>query len=159
MSSSIVRAQGFYLPPPDQPPTAWDLAPIAERALRWYETKVGRRVPTPTGVVLGTQVWARIDAGRWVADCTCRSAQVVSPDDPRFGCPECGAGWYAVVFPDDVDAAELAAEQLGAPREQFWWNPSDPSPWNQPPPGPPPTVEEPPTGIADQPPASQEPTP
>jgi hypothetical protein len=132
---SIVRAQGFYLPPPNLRPDAWDLVPIAERALRTYELHVHRRVPTPTAIDLSTTVWARIDAGRWVADCTCRSALVVSPDDPRFGCPECGAGWYQVQFPDDVAAAEAAAEARStSPREQFWWNPTDPSPWNQQPP-------------------------
>jgi hypothetical protein len=143
---SIARAQSFYLPPPNQPADAWDLVPIAQRVLRWYEVKVSRRVAVPGATVPEAQLWARIDAGRWVADCTCRSAQVVSPDDPRLACPECGGGWYELVFPDDVAAAEAAAEARSPmPREQFWWNPTDPSPWNQQPDEPPAAGGEEPT--------------
>lgn len=142
---AIVRAQAFYLPPPGQPATAWDLVPIAERVFKWYELKVHRRVPVPAGTVLGTQLWARIDAGRWIADCTCKSAQIISPDDPRYACPECGAGWYDLIFPEDIAAAEAAALAVSdAPSQQFWWNPQDPSPWNQQPTPPGDGGEEPP---------------
>jgi hypothetical protein len=132
----VQRAETFYLPPPPEPANAWELVPPAERCMRWYEHKQQRRVTVPSGTLLGTRVWARIDANRWVADCPCGSAQVVTPADQRFACPECGTGWLAVVFPEDVAAAEESvADDL--PHERFWWNPDDPSPWNQPPADPP----------------------
>lgn len=127
----VVRAESFYLPPPSLPRTAWDLVPPAERVLRWYEQKQQRRIDPPRGMLLGGRVWARIDHNRWVADCPCRSAQVVTPTDPRYACPECGAGWLTVAFPADVAAAEAAvADDL--PSERNWWNPDDPNPWGRP---------------------------
>lgn len=126
MDIPVLRAETFYLPPPSEPADAWSLVAPAERVLRWYELRVQRRIPTPTGTLLGTQLWARIDANRWVADCPCGSAQVVTPTDARFACPECGTGWIVVAFPADVAAAEAAvAEQL--PSERFWWNPDAPA--------------------------------
>lgn len=128
----VVRAEMFYLPPPHLPPDAWDLVPIAERVLRWYEIRQQRRVAVPAGVLLGQQVFAQINHGRWVADCPCGSAQIVSPADPRLACPECGTGWLTVVFPGDVDQAERDVDHLGV-KERNWWNPDDPAPWNRPP--------------------------
>jgi hypothetical protein len=126
----IVRAERFYLPPPHLPADAWDLVPVAERVLRWYEQRAQRRVPTPAGVLLGQQVYAQINHGRWVADCPCMSAVVVSPADPRLACPECGAGWITVVFPDDVDQVEREVERE-AIRERNWWHPDDTDAWNR----------------------------
>ena len=127
---SVQRAETFYLPPPHLPPTAWDLVPPAERCLRWYEERQQRRVPTPAGVILGRQLYARINHGRWVADCPCGSAQVVTPVDQRLACPECGAGWLRVVFPDDVAAAEASvADEL--PHLRNWWHPDDAAAWDR----------------------------
>lgn len=128
----VRRAEDFYLPPPDQPATAWDLVPPAERVLRWYEHRQQRRVRVPTATILGHRLFARINHGRWVADCPCASAQVVTPTDPRLACPECGAGWFTVTFPPDVAAAEAAvADEY--PAEQNWWNPDDTTAWDRPP--------------------------
>ncbi|WP_405769332.1 transposase [Actinacidiphila glaucinigra] len=125
----VVRAEAFYTPPwrlADQ----WATVPPAERCLRWYELKQQRRIQAPEGMILGHRLWARINHGRWVADCPCGSAQVVSPADRRFACPECGAGWFPIVFPADVDAAEASiVGQL--PHERNWWNPDDPNPWDR----------------------------
>lgn len=127
----IKRAETFYLPPPSLPADAWDLVAPAERALRWYEEKQQRRLVAPSGFLLGRTAYARINAGRWVADCPCGSAQVVTPSDPRMCCPECGAGWWALAFPDDVAAAEQAvADRL--PAEQNWWHPDDDTAWDRP---------------------------
>lgn len=132
MPIPVQRAETYYLPPPLQPADLWALVPPAERVLRWYELRMQRRIAIPSGILLGQQLYARIDSGRWVADCTCGSAQVITPTDPRFACPECGAGWFTVIFPADPSAAEAAvADQL--PSEQWWWQPDDPNPWNQPP--------------------------
>ena len=131
MDIPVQRAETFYLPPASMPADAWALVPPAERVLRWFEVRMQRRVTVPDGTLLGVQVWARIDAGRWVADCPCGSAQVVTPTDPRFACPECGTGWIVVIFPKDADTAEAAVtEEL--PPERFWWNDDDPRAWNRP---------------------------
>jgi len=132
----VVRAEAFYLPPPHLPATAWDLVPIAERVLRWYEIRTQRRVPTPAGILLGQRVFAQINHNRWIADCPCGSAVIVSPVDPRLGCPQCGTGWIQVVFPSDVDQAERSIEHRCV-RERNWWHPDDTTAWNrQPAPGP-----------------------
>jgi hypothetical protein len=127
----IIRARDFYQPPPTLPAHAWDLLPPAERAISWYEHKAQRRLPRPQGVDLAHPLYARIDAGRWIAECPCRSAQVVSPDDPRMFCVEClTPTWYRLIFPKDVDAAEQAVADK-APRDQFWWHPDDDQAWNK----------------------------
>jgi len=131
MAIPVQRAETFYLPPHSLPPNAWDLVPVAERVLRWYELRQHRRVAVPAGVLLGQSQYARINHNRWVADCPCGSAQVVSPTDPRMCCPECGAGWLTVIFPPDPAAAEAAVADL-LPSERNWWNPDDPDPWDRP---------------------------
>lgn len=128
----VVRAETFYLPPHPLPRTAWDLVPPAERVARWVELKQQRRLVLPDGFLIGQRVWARINHNRWVADCCCGSAQVVSPADPRMACTECGRGWLVIVFPDDVAAAEAAvADEL--PHLRNWWQPDDPDPAFRPP--------------------------
>lgn len=141
----VLRAETYYLPPPGLPADAWALVPPAERVLRWYELKQQRRIAVPTAVLLGQVVHARIDAGRWVADCPCASAQVVTPTDPRMCCPECGAGWFRLVFPADPGVAEQEVADL-LPRDRFWWHPDDTTAWNRPPEEPAPAdPEEPPS--------------
>lgn len=130
MAIAVVRAETFYLPPPQEPATAWDLVAPAERVFRWVELRQQRRLLPPDGFVLGQQIYARINHNRWVADCPCGSAQVVSPADPRLACTECGAGWFRLVFPDCPAAVEAAvADQL--PHERNWWADDDPS-WDRP---------------------------
>lgn len=144
MQIPVQRAETFYTPPPSMPPDAWDLVPPAERVLRWWEIRHQRRVPVPSGILLGQSQYARINHNRWVADCPCGSAQAVSPDDPRMACPECGAGWLTVIFPADVAAAEAAvADEL--PSLRNWWNPDDETAWDRPPSDPVPDPGEEPT--------------
>lgn len=130
MPISVVRAETFYLPPPNQPPTAWDLVPPAERVFRWVELRQQRRLIPPAGFVIGQQIYARINHNRWVADCPCGSAQVVTPADPRLACTECGSGWFALVFPEDAAAAEATVENE-LPHQRNWWHPDDPA-WDRP---------------------------
>ncbi|MFD7093402.1 hypothetical protein [Streptomyces xanthophaeus] len=125
----IKRAADFYQPPPGMRPDAWDQVPAAERVWRWYEIQVHRRVTPPEGILLGASIHARINHSRWVADCVCGSAQVVTPTDPRFACPECGYGWAQLVFPASPEDAEAeVADRL--PTERNWWAASDPS-WDK----------------------------
>ena len=120
----VRRAQHFYTPPPSQRADAWDLVPAAERVWHWYEQQMQRRVRAPHGMLIGADTFARINHGRWVADCVCGSAQVVTPDDPRFACPECGWGWARIIFPDQPAAAEAAVAER-APHERNWWHDDD----------------------------------
>ncbi|WP_330349566.1 hypothetical protein [Streptomyces sp. NBC_00582] len=129
MAIAVVRAETFYLPPPRQP-AAWDEVPPAERVFRWAEHRQQRRLVPPVGYLLGQQAYARINHNRWVADCPCGSAQVVTPADPRMACTECGLGWIRLVFPEDPAAAEaLIADEL--PHERNWWHDNDPA-WDRP---------------------------
>jgi hypothetical protein len=130
MPIAVVRAETFYLPPSKQRGT-WDLVPSAERVFRWAELRQQRRLVPPDGYVIGQSIYARINHNRWVADCPCGSAQVVTPADPRMACTECGYGWVRLIYPDDPAAAEAGVmDEL--PHERNWWHPDDPS-WDQPP--------------------------
>ncbi|MGW6910245.1 hypothetical protein [Streptomyces sp. NPDC054940] len=126
----VVRAEAFYQPPPDQPANAWDLVAPAERVFRWVELRQHRRLSPPDGYILGHWIYAQINHGRWVADCPCGSAQVVTPADPRMACTECGFGWVQLVFPEDPEAAEAEVAEL-LPHERNWWHPDDEAAWNR----------------------------
>lgn len=128
MPIAVVRAEAFYTPPAQDRADAWALVPPAERVFRWVELRQQRRIVPPAGFMLGHRIYARINHGRWVADCPCGSAQVVTPIDPRMACTECGAGWFALVFPEDPEAAEAEVTEL-LPHERNWWHPDDPDPW------------------------------
>ncbi|MFC8365587.1 hypothetical protein ACFUIY_37665 [Streptomyces griseorubiginosus] len=132
MAIAVLRAETFYLPPSDQPANAWALMPAAERVFRWVELRQQRRLVPPEGFMLGHRLYAQINHNRWVGECPCGSAQVVSPADPRMACTECGAGWFVLVFPDDPAAAEAEVAHL-MPHDRNWWNPEDESAWNRPP--------------------------
>ncbi|MEV4863275.1 hypothetical protein [Streptomyces ossamyceticus] len=132
MQIPVVRAETFYLPSHPERPDAWDQVPPAQRVFRWYEDRVQRRVRPPDGFVIGQKAFARINHNRWIADCPCGSAQVVTPADPRIACTECGLGWIVLVFPEDVAAVEASvADEL--PHLRNWWHPDDPVSWGIPP--------------------------
>ncbi|MGW8703272.1 hypothetical protein ACWGOK_41275 [Streptomyces eurythermus] len=124
MPIPVVRAEAFYTPPPPEPIDLWKDVPAAERVWRWYEVRMGRRVTPPEDTVDETY-FARINQNRWLADCDCGSAAVVSPTDPRYACTECGWGWCALVFP--ADSAAVEASLMGIkPSLRNWWHPDDP---------------------------------
>ncbi|MFE7927781.1 hypothetical protein ACFU6S_03450 [Streptomyces sp. NPDC057456] len=125
MPIAVVRAEAFYTPPPSMPKDAWKDVPAAELVWKWIESRMGRRVTPPEGEVDQSPYWARINQNRWVADCICGSAQVVSPTDQRYACTECGWGWVSVIFPSDPAAVE-ASLLSKAPFLRTWWNPLDP---------------------------------
>jgi len=66
----------------------------------------GRVIATVSEVT----VLARIDSGRWLADCPagCGGAEMVSAADPVFLCIACGSGdqWWPVTFPSNRAAIE-----------------------------------------------------
>ncbi|MFI0772310.1 hypothetical protein ACH4TQ_46705 [Streptomyces sp. NPDC021218] len=136
--AAIVRSETYYRRPPTSTQAKWDDATWPERALIALEYALHKRIPRPAGDN-GLTVWARIDYGRWLAECPqCSSAQVVTWSDPRMTCSRCFAGWTALTMPADPEAVEAPLVDLPAP-EQFWWADDDPAnPANQQPvdPGP-----------------------
>ncbi|MGW1609405.1 hypothetical protein ACWCQZ_08405 [Streptomyces sp. NPDC002285] len=125
MPIAVVRAEAFYTPPPTQPEDLWADVPAAELVWRWYELRMGRRVVPPAEAVDETY-YARINQNRWIADCSCGSAAIVSPTDPRYACTECGWGWCTLIFPADVAAVEAALLPL-KPVLRNCWHPDDPT--------------------------------
>lgn len=145
-ADAIVQAETYYLPPTPrrgQPAQDWTQVPGAELVYRWVEVKFGWRVPVPTQWVPDEPgLYARIDDGRWIAECICGNAWIVSVLDPRFGCahPQCRRDWVPLIVPDDIAAAE--AEALALER-RFWFHPDDPRNPAAPAPEPEPVPEEP----------------
>lgn len=139
MSIPVVRAEDFYLPPPHLPVDAWATVPAAERVYLWVSHRLQRTTIAPKGFVIGALGFARINHNRWVSDCPCGSAQVVSPTDQRMACTECGLGWRTLQFPEDPAAVEEGLAAL-PPHLRNWWHPEDP---DQPAPPPKPAPEEP----------------
>jgi len=95
----------------------------------------------------GKPVRARINRGRWIADCECGGAEYVDPDEPLFFCMSCGNAVTSgrareVIFPEnrkDIEAEvmsrkvtymggrdeiekQLRAEPIGQPRS---WTPEE----------------------------------
>lgn len=77
----------------------------------------------------GAHVFAVANQGRWVAHCLyCSGATMVSPDDPRFMCVECGNaandGLYCpVVWPDDWRGIEAVLDQRSDITTRNWTPP------------------------------------
>lgn len=123
---AIVRSETYYRRPSTCTQQKWDAATWPERALIYLEYVLRMRIPRPEGDN-GLTAWARIDAGRWLAECpTCSSAQVVTPTDPRMTCCRDFTGWTTLLMPADPDAVEAPLVDLPV-TGQFWWNPDDPA--------------------------------
>lgn len=83
--------------------------------------RLGRDLETPwTGKVNEAKkntVKARIDFGRWLADCPdCGGAELVDPDEPFFYCFSCGnrglkGDARLVIFPGNIEEIEAVLEQ------------------------------------------------
>lgn len=70
--------------------------------------------------VKGKPVEARIDWGRWVADCECGGAEAVDADEPIFFCFSCGnskngGALRPVVFPSKDELKRIEAAILDVP--------------------------------------------
>lgn len=79
--------------------------------------------PSPRG-----EVAARVNHGRWLADCPyCHGAELVRVGEPFFclscGMKENGGHVMAVRFPDDAEAIECALKSR--PLENQNWEPSE----------------------------------
>ena len=72
-------------------------------------------IPIPESVT-GT-VRAELHRGRWIARCLeCSNACLVTSLDPIYFCPDCGAGWYEVLFPKNK--TQIEAELMKRPVER-----------------------------------------
>lgn len=88
------------------------------------------RVATPTETSKKDSVAARVNWGRWVANCNwCPSAQIVSPADPQFFCPECANGglgkWVPIRFPTEADQTKISEILSVRPVENRNWEPHE----------------------------------
>lgn len=105
---------------PASPSTWWPAISLHSRATAQPYLK-HRVMPSAMGV--GATVEARVDHGRWIADCpSCPSAQDVTPADPRFWCPTCGSGdvWHRVVFPKNRAAIEEVLDLRPLAQNRNW---------------------------------------
>lgn len=83
---------------------------LARRKAMLYTGKLTNKMP----------VKARIDFGRWIADCECGGAEYVDPDDPVFYCQSCGnlsveGKLRKVVFPQAEERAQIEKAVLERP--------------------------------------------
>ena len=110
-----ITTAGDYLRPQHWPTRDWEALPHSHRV----HILCSRAVPLAVPRQPDRAVHARLEAGRWLAECGgCPSAQFVDPADPWYCCVETGcpwgASWARVIWPDDDErlALERAAVQL-----------------------------------------------
>jgi hypothetical protein len=77
----------------------------------------------PQGYRYEGGVDARINAGRWIADCRCNAGLPAWPSHDRVACPECGAE-FLVRFPPNWEGIE-AALLLRRKVEERNWRPGE----------------------------------
>lgn len=84
--------------------------------------KMGKKYDTPlNGKPKGKPVFARIDFGRWIADCPdCMGAEDVDPSEPIFYCFSCGnftndGHPRSVIFPPEPERKAIEKEILKRP--------------------------------------------
>jgi hypothetical protein len=115
----VVRAHLRFLPeciPAPQPLTSWQAYWQFADSKR-AATHQGP-VPRPTGDNPQAKAYARIDDGRWIADCPwgCGSAFNLPAGTAWFWCTECAGGGLgltaALVWPDDMDRLTANMESL-----------------------------------------------
>lgn len=133
---TIRTVETTYLAPHGWLPADWEAIPLAERCMRLLEQRShGQlRYGRPYGVDLGgTPAYARLNYGRWLVECPCGEAQIVSPHDPRFFCFQCANGgtrlWRNVIWPDPPHRAAIERDALAVDeRARNWAHPADRSP-------------------------------
>ncbi len=59
----------------------------------------GIKIPLTIAEGEGAEVIARIDNGRWIADCECNGAEYVDPDEPVFWCFSCNNRHHGLLRP------------------------------------------------------------
>lgn len=99
--------------------------PTPEQRLDWVRRtlKMNRLPPLRAWSVAKRSLPARVNQGRWIADCPdCTGAEMADPAWPYSVCCSCGAGPYRVEFPPEREAIEQAL--LRRPHAAFMsWEP------------------------------------
>jgi len=90
----------------------------------WLQKAALRRGYTLKNQIGKLPVRARIDHGRWIADCECKGAEYVDPDEPIFFCLSClnvnhGGKLRPVVFPP-VKVRKKIETELEAKNFNSW---------------------------------------
>lgn len=107
-------------------PAALRGGPLMDFMTRRFEL-LGRELPTETHPT--AKVVARVDAGRWLADClTCNSAEPIDFDDLRFVCLTCfneahEGQWLRVEAPAAPARELIETALLALPVARRFWRP------------------------------------
>jgi hypothetical protein len=111
---------------PRNTPLPVKVAPDAEWTIAYMRGK-GNQIPDPSGGPRGGDdpVLAYVNHGRWVAECECFSAQVVTEADPRFYCVECfnvafGGRWRTIIFPSETAEIGVVLAERPERKRQNW---------------------------------------
>jgi hypothetical protein len=95
--------------------------------LEWMKKAAARRgaLVSLSSVDESAPVKARIDFGRWIADCECNGAEYVDPDEPVFLCLSClnqahGGRLRRVIFPPEEIRKRI--EERLKPENHHSWN-------------------------------------
>ena len=96
---------------------AWNMLPQGITLDEWRREEWAKRqedepYPDRPPLALLGHILARVNHGRWIADCqTCKAAQLADAVDSYMLCVECGSGeWWVVDFPDDKALIEECLE-------------------------------------------------
>lgn len=86
-------------------------SPYSTMAIRlWIKFQRRPAPPVPTEEDNPPLLYARVNHGRWIADCPvseCNNAHIVSKEERLFLCNACGEGrWYIVGFPPEAKEIE-----------------------------------------------------
>lgn len=95
-------------------------ARIENQRMRFTRTHPG--VFLAKGKTIPRPVSARVDFGRWLADCECGGAEYVDPEEPTFFCNSCGNSELngelrTVIFPSEATMAAIEKTLLARPVE------------------------------------------
>jgi hypothetical protein len=95
---------------------------VKDRIIGWANRSGHKYIQDRTA---GIPVKARIDWGRWIADCECGGAEYVDPDETIFFCMSCGnkvtnGRARNVIFPVNIKEVEDKTMANADPAWQCW---------------------------------------
>jgi len=103
----------------------------SKSVLDWIRKSAARYGIQVKEAVCKQPVIARIDHGRWIADCECKGAEYVDPDEPIFFCLSCLNAAHQgvlrpVVFPNEKKREKII-KNLSAENYYSWNESEEPS--------------------------------